>query len=113
MQADPISQMDKLLAAEKLALMTADYDALASLGQLKADTLAALTRHKSSKKALARIKQRMDENQVLLAAAIGGVAAARNRIDALHNVQKGLKVYDHSGKLEIVSAKRCAVEKKA
>lgn len=113
MATDLLKQIDQLLAAEKVALMTANYDALAPLEQQKAATLAALSKKAQSEQALEKILMRIAENQALLAAAISGVAAARQRFDALNNVQNGLTVYDQFGKMEVVPAQRSVFEKKA
>lgn len=113
MQTDLLEQMDQLLAAEKVALMTANYDALASLEQQKAQTLVALSKEPQSEQALDKIRTRIAENQALLSAAINGIASARQRFDALNNVQNGLTVYDQFGRMEVVPSQQSVFEKKA
>ena len=66
-----------------------------------------------STRLLRPVREKMIDNQALLAAAIKGVAAAGERLEALHNVQKGLSVYDDSGRVELVRQHSHILEKKA
>lgn len=113
MRTELLEHLEQLLAAEKLALMTANYDALAPLELQKSDLLQALSKETNSKKALRKIRDQIDANQALLAAAISGIGAARKRFDALNNVQNNLTVYDQSGQMNVVPARNSAFEKKA
>jgi flagellar biosynthesis/type III secretory pathway chaperone len=105
--------MHSILDDERKALLAARYEALVPLESAKADLLTQLAQTTSSKEELASIKKKMDENQSLLAAAIAGTQAARERFDALRNVRRGLSVYDKSGTLAMVPSQQNAVERKA
>ncbi|PJI86131.1 hypothetical protein BC777_2489 [Yoonia maricola] len=93
--------------------MSADFEPLGALLQRKEDLLGQLTKSKPDTYTLRPLRQKMDENQSLLAAAIKGVAAAGDRLEALSDVQKGLRVYDPSGRAELVQNHHRSVEKKA
>ena len=113
MKADCRKDIALLLDAEKVALMTANYNALGPLQQRKTAALSLLARQSNSREVLEVIRAKIDENQALVTAAISGITAARKRLDALNDVQSGLTVYDQSGKMAVVSAKPAAFEKKA
>jgi flagellar biosynthesis/type III secretory pathway chaperone len=108
-----IAKLEHVLAQEKLALLSAEFDALDRLAPDKAALISRLASIQPDKMALQNIAAKLDENQTLLAAAIKGVTAARERLEALHHVQKTLSVYDHSGRIEFVPNRRPALEKKA
>lgn len=105
--------LNDILTLEKAALLAGNYEALPALEQQKEQALNMLTKATTSKAALAHVHFRIGENQALLAAAIDGVGAARKRIEALKDVQKGLTVYNHAGKMAVVPTGGGAVEKKA
>ena len=108
-----IAKLHQVLDQEKQALIAADFDPLADLLQQKEQLLTYLTQSDTEKALLRPIRKKMDENQSLLAAAIKGVAAAGERLQALNNVQKSLSVYDPSGRVELVRKHRNNLEKKA
>jgi len=109
----PLLQLHHVLDLEKQALISADFDPLGDLLQQKEKLLGQLVTFGSSPALLRPIRAKMDENQALLAAAIKGVAAAGERLEALHNVQKTLSVYDDSGRVELVQQRKHNLEMKA
>ncbi|EBA13825.1 hypothetical protein RCCS2_08049 [Roseobacter sp. CCS2] len=113
MPESPLSKLHHVLDLEKQALMGANFEPLAQLLQQKEELLTQLAPMKPAKDVLRGVKQKMDENQTLLGAAIKGVAAAGERLEALNNVQKTLSVYDPSGRVELVSKHSNHLEKKA
>ncbi len=113
MQGSLIDDIHSLLDDEKAALLSARYQALGPLEEAKAELLQQLSLAGPQSGALSGIKAKLEENQGLLSASIAGVAAARKRVEALHNVRQGLSVYDRSGKLAMVPARHGCVEKKA
>lgn len=113
MPDQPIIQFHQLLDLEKKALISADFEQLGGFLQQKEDLLGQLARAKPARHLLRPIRAKMDENQSLLAAAIKGVAAAGERLEALRNVQNGLRVYDPSGRVDFVQTHRHSLEKKA
>lgn len=113
MQHDIVKELEEILEQEKAALLTGHYDVLGPLEQQKEHALGLLNTGNTSKAALSHIHIRISKNQELLKAAISGISVARDRIDALKNVQNSLSVYDHAGKMEMVMTRSGAVEKKA
>jgi flagellar biosynthesis/type III secretory pathway chaperone len=108
-----ITQLHQVLDQERQALISADFEALAAFVSQKEDLLAQLDKTIPAKEVLRPIRQKMDENLALLAAAIKGVAAAGERLAALQNVKNGLSVYDNAGRLAHVRTHNPALEKKA
>ena len=108
-----IAKLGLLLEQEKLALLSGDFAVLDRIAPEKAALFSSLESLHPDAVLLLRITAKLDENQMLLAAAIKGVASARDRLDALSHVQKTLSVYDHSGRVEFVPNRRPALEKKA
>lgn len=113
MADSPLVQLHHALDLERQALISADFDPLGDLLQKKEKLLSQLATARLSADQLRPIRAKMHENQALLAAAIKGVAAAGERLDALHNVQKTLSVYDDTGRVELVHQHRHSLEKKA
>ncbi|WP_342069169.1 hypothetical protein [Yoonia algicola] len=108
-----ITQLHQILDQERQALLSANFEALAAFVSRKEDLLAQLDQTTPAKQVLRPIRQKMDENLALLAAAIKGVAAAGARLSALQNVKNGMSIYDNAGRLEHVRTHNSAVEKKA
>lgn len=113
MPTDTVAKILELLEREGVALKTGSFDTLDSVAELKDNLFDDLTRGQPSSSDLWRIKSRLTENQTLFSAAIRGVSAARDRIEALQNVREGLSVYDQSGQMEKVSTQRPVLRKKA
>lgn len=107
------TQMIALLSRERTALRKADFEELASLAEEKSLLFEALPHSRATDHDLTKIKDRIDENQTLLSAAISGVAAAQDRLNAVRNVRDGLSVYDQSGQIAKVQQPRPGMEKKA
>lgn len=107
------AQLLALLQEEREAIRTAAFDELEGLATKKEGMLATLLQNRPPPAEMEKIRTKMAENQTLLVAAIAGVKAARDRIDALHRVRQELSVYDRSGQLAKVTAPRPGLEKKA
>lgn len=105
--------MTALLARERVAIRTADFDGLAAIADEKAQLFNALPTSGATQDDLAKIKRQIDENQTLLSAAISGVAAAQDRLTAVRHVREGLSIYDQSGQMAKVQPPRPGMEKKA
>lgn len=108
-----ITRLHTLLDQERAALMAADFDSLATFVSDKENLLSQLGKARPTKDVLRPIRQKMDENLALLAAAIKGVAAAGERLASLQTVKSGLSVYDGSGRLAHVRTQHPTLEKKA
>ena len=113
MQGENIAKLDDLLARERAALLNAEYDTLAPLAALKEQYLHDLAAAPPSRKALAQLKVKMQNNLELTSAALRGVSAAKSRIGELQTVRDGFTTYDQSGNVALVPAAQHKVEKKA
>ncbi|MEM9787589.1 MAG: flagellar protein FlgN [Pseudomonadota bacterium] len=102
-----------VLDDERAAIRQADYGALDRLAAEKETLFRALHTGKPADAELAAIKERIDQNQTLLSAAIKGVAEAQSRLSAMRTVREGLSVYDKSGQVSNVKTGRSELEKKA
>ncbi|MFQ1700429.1 flagellar protein FlgN [Loktanella agnita] len=98
---------------ERTAIKTASFDALQPLAAAKQKLFDQMRLADMAKDDLDLIRERQSENQALLAAAISGVNAARNRITELQNVREGLSVYNRSGQMNKVPTRLPELEKKA
>ena len=113
MPTDTVSDILDLLDRERDALRTGLFQDLDALGDTKQRLFAKLTQGAPEVSDLKQIKVRLSENKKLFSAAIRGVSAARDRIDALQNVREGLNVYDQSGQMAKVSTGQPVLRKKA
>lgn len=93
--------------------MTSEFAPLADLVMKKEWLLEQLTLSRPATEVLRPVRAKMAENQTLLAAAIKGVAAAGERLEALQQVQNNLTVYDQSGRVDLVQKRQRSLEKKA
>jgi hypothetical protein len=101
------------LKEERAALRSGKFERLLDLEEQKSAQLQVLERKLPPHADLHKIRTKLSENQKLFSAAISGVKAARDRIEALHNVRSGLQTYDKSGAMATVPIRQTAVEKKA
>ncbi len=110
---DPRADMLTLLAQERDAILHGQYDRLASIAADMTDCATRLQAQSADPTALIAIKKHMERNQNLIGAALGGIAAAQERVNAMQSVRDGLKTYDPSGKIDTVTTARSKLEKKA
>jgi flagellar biosynthesis/type III secretory pathway chaperone len=103
-----------LLETERSALLVGGFDSLPRIAPRKEELFRRLEADPSPDPAsLRRIAWRIDRNQRILAAAIGGIRNAAARLDILRNVQKNLTTYDRQGQMATVAQTRPAFERKA
>ncbi len=108
-----LTQLNQVLSQEREALLEGKYDDLPKLADAKAQLLDRLAHLNPPTAELRHLKARMDSNQDLIVAALQGVAAAKDRIEALEDVRDGLRTYDQSGQVAVVAKSARALEKKA
>ena len=113
MTSNTIHSLTRVLALERAAILAGNYAELSVLATQKETHLGALSTLVPKRSDMRRIKASMDENQDLLAAALRGVAAAKDRIDALQSVRDGLRTYDQSGQVTNVHKGAQSLQKKA
>lgn len=113
MKHSPLNELRAVLTRERTALLGGTYDDLPDLAEKKGQLLDALARSSPDRSDLRRIKRKMDQNQDLIAAALRGVGAAKERISALEAVRNGLMTYDQSGQVALVTKPTQSFEKKA
>ena len=113
MPHDLVDDLLTILRDERAAILGARYAALGPLGEAKEHLLTQLSKTSSTRAQQLLIKAKLDENQGLLSSAIEGIGAARLRLEALHEVQRGQGFYDATGARAAVASQQVGVEKKA
>lgn len=113
MQHNPIRTLIDVLDREGDALRAGDLSALPAIAEEKIQLSAEISKHPATGRDLEILRAKASANASLLAAAIRGIRAARNRLDALSEVRDVLSVYDPSGQIQRVPTKRSDVERKA
>jgi flagellar biosynthesis/type III secretory pathway chaperone len=113
MRDQRISDLLALLAAENAAIISARYTVLDDLAARKLHLFSDLPKAGPTRDELRQISMLLQKNESLLAAAIKGFAAARDRITALRAVREGLQVYDQSGQFATAVITRPDLLKKA
>ncbi len=101
------------LSQEREAIRKAGFARLDEMAGKKEDLFLQVAQATLSNAELSRLKQAIDRNQSLLAAAIAGVHAAQTRLAALDHVRAGLSVYDQSGQMATYPTTKPDIEKKA
>lgn len=98
---DPLSGLVALLEEERRVLLAGDFAALADLGDRKERLLAiAESSTRPDAPGLAALRSAAEANRLLLAAALRGVRAARERLDTARSGGPALSTYDASGRAE-------------
>lgn len=105
--------LEDLLAEERRLILSAQYDSLAEVTQKKASALSALPQWKLPPARLSKVLARVQDNQLLLEAAINGVNAARARIDQLRKSAGSLSTYSSQGQMSEIGKPLNSIEKKA
>lgn len=102
-----LDELAAALTSGDLATAIRLTPALAALGQQAAEASGS-TRH-----ALAGLERRLAAMRRLSSAAIGGIVAARQRIEALRNGPAPLTTYDRSGQMAQVVAPASTIERRS
>ncbi|MGV6850025.1 MAG: flagellar biosynthesis protein FlgN [Marinibacterium sp.] len=93
-----IEKLDRLLDAERRALIAGDYDRLTQLHDRKEVLLSDLQTGGSRELAdLSQIREKIHRNQVLMNSALEGIRAVADRMAELRRVRQKLATYDDRG----------------
>lgn len=110
-----ILALDKLLDAERSALLNGELDRLAGLLEDKESLIVALNdADHLDLEALQQLDTKVKRNQLLLDGALEGIRSVARRMAALRRIRGSLETYDSNGKkrnIEMDAAR--AVEKRA
>lgn len=93
----------RLLDAEHAAITAGKFEILPDLGVEKEELFAALSKAPPSRDTVGLIDAATTRNQRVLEAAMQGVQAAVQTLNALDQVQKGSVVYGSDGKVSRMS----------
>lgn len=105
--------LSALLERERQAILAGMFDELTKIGPEKERLLTMLPNQSVEPNQLRHISAAVSRNQTLLAAAIDGVRAVADRIDALRRSRRGFESYDPSGGRMHVGAAKMEFERKA
>ncbi|SFS19178.1 flagellar protein FlgN [Yoonia litorea] len=108
-----IEKLHGLLDEERLLLRSGQIDQLADIARQKETLMLKLPGSRMGRAEAMKLSDALQRNQTLLAAAISGVQAARQRLKVLRSVHEGLTTYDGNGRLATRGQKTGTVEKKA
>lgn len=93
-----ILAIEDLMETERAKILVADFLAASKIAVRKEKLLQELAKHDIPHGAiLARLAEKANANQRLLAASMLGVKAASSRLELLLNGGKSLKTYDKTG----------------
>ena len=104
-----------LLDRERALLLEGQLDALAEIAPMKEtllDELAARPQA-ATEPQLEALRARIARNQALLDGALKGIRAVAARMNALHQVRRGLETYDQSGRRTSFGSTGPSVERQA
>lgn len=96
-------RMLQLLEAEHAAITEGQFDALPELGAEKEALFTALAEAQLSKEVAQRLSDATRRNQALLQAAMRGVKAAEQTLQAMQTASKGGFVYGSDGTVSRLS----------
>ena len=94
--SDAFMPIRALLAQERAAILSGEFDTIDALAPKKADLMTALVGHADITK-LRELEITVRHNQSLLQAAIEGVKVARKRLADIQDAQDRLSVYSPQG----------------
>ncbi len=109
---DEMTQLIGVLAQEREAILTGDFDSIDRLVSEKTELIEQIE-PKGDRKQLRSVFAAVEHNQALLQAAIEGVKRARERLEAVRDVQTSLSVYSPWGMQTITDANGATLSKKA
>lgn len=101
-----------LLTKERAAIINGQFETIDSLASSKEVLFDSYIQQYPHKSALPALNAAITRNQVLLQAAIKGVASAKERLQALRDVREGLRIYDYEGQFETVASKKIGLSKR-
>ncbi len=112
---EALTALDGMLDAERHAIRNGEFGGLESLALAKGRLLEQVTASvgRADGDALARLRDKADANQRLLAAAIKGVRAAQRRLDMIRRASSSLNTYDSLGRAQSITPDRGSVERRA
>lgn len=109
-----ITELDALLEAERMALLSADKNELTEILRLKEDLLARAGAMRSDEGKLDTVLAKSRRNHALIDAALSGLRQATGVVSRHRTRRQKITVYDHAGsKREISACSQSSMEKKA
>jgi flagellar biosynthesis/type III secretory pathway chaperone len=111
LRADAIEELERLLDVERHAIRSGSFGDLADIAATKEAAIDSLSG--VSAQSIVRLQRKAASNQVLLAAALKGVHAARKRLEMIQRASRSLNSYDALGRARTIGSAGPNVERRA
>ena len=115
-KSETLSKLSELLEAEKVALMSGDFEKIETAYETKKQLLEAVMEGGDIDDVpeLNSVRNKIKRNQELFDHALSGIKAVAARINEAHKAAKGVDTYDAKGnKMRIETKARGSLEKRA
>lgn len=106
-----LSMLRDLLHDERMAIRSGDFSRLADLVARKEKAMAEIPSLPGPR--LMALRDRIEENQRLIEAALSGFRSARSRIEQIAASVRSCTTYDRNGQSQQISLDAPAVERRA
>ncbi|MFD0859997.1 flagellar protein FlgN [Roseovarius aquimarinus] len=97
------ADLDRLLDAERAALLTGDLDTVGALMRHKEDLLERLKAAGADAPRPAKLAGKALRNQALLDGALEGIRTVAGRLTTLRRIRRTLETYDRTGRKSSIS----------
>ncbi|MCK8463351.1 flagellar biosynthesis protein FlgN [Aliiroseovarius sp. S1339] len=108
-----LNALEDLLEGERTQILAGEIEKLSRLLPEKERLLNALKASDEDFPLLERLRDQVDRNQQLLAAAARGIRSVKQRLDALKTSQTELRTYSQAGRPQDLSKQESRFERKA
>jgi len=110
-----LSNLDELLDRERAALLEGDLEGISRSLREKERLIDALNGLQLTPEVeLAKIREKVKRNQILIDGALDGIRAVADRLSTLRRIRETLETYDQTGQKTVLDGLRSGrVEKRA
>ena len=110
-----LSNLDELLDRERAALLEGDLEGISRSLREKERLIDALNGLQLTPEVeLAKIREKVKRNQILIDGALDGIRAVADRLSTLRRIRETLETYDQTGQKTVLDGLRSSrVEKRA
>jgi flagellar biosynthesis/type III secretory pathway chaperone len=113
MPSDTLNEIESLLGAERNALLTGDFDALADLAERKEALIGQLAKTDAGAPTLRRLRARAERNAALLEASMRGLRGISRRLSEIRRANGPLQTYGQDGAQQTLGAPTGSFERRA
>jgi flagellar biosynthesis/type III secretory pathway chaperone len=113
MSDSTFENVERLLDAERAALLSGDLGALAGIAERKESLVRELAESEPARGGLARLRAKAERNAELLTASAKGVRAVVRRVGEIRDANGPLKTYGRDGTQQTLGSAAGSLEKRA